>query len=151
MDEHSTSSYAWLCERLDLPICGPESMAGGVVTRAEWIRQGAADILRTGLEHGGITSIVKTAHLCEAFGMRLELHGGGAGTLQALGAMAIPGEFYERGLLHPDLDYDAEQPWLRTPVDAIDADGNVRIPTGPGLGEDIDWEYVREHLVQDWH
>jgi len=151
MDEHSTSSYAWLCERLDLPICGPESMGGGVVTRAEWIRQGAADILRTGLEHGGVTSIVKTAHLCEAFGLRLELHGGGAGTLQALGAMAIPGEFYERGLLHPELDYDAEQPWLRTPVDAIDADGNVRIPTGPGLGEDIDWEYVREHLVQDWH
>jgi L-alanine-DL-glutamate epimerase-like enolase superfamily enzyme len=151
MDERSTSSYAWLCQSLDLPICGPESIDGGAVTRAEWILRGAADILRTGLEHGGITSVMKTAHLCEAFGMRLELHGGGAGTLQALGAMAVPGEFYERGLLHPDLDYDAERPWLRTPVDAIDAEGNVRIPTGPGLDEDIDWAYVKEHLVQDWH
>jgi L-alanine-DL-glutamate epimerase-like enolase superfamily enzyme len=151
MDERVTSSYVWLCDRLDLPICGPESVEGGAVTRAEWIRQGAADIVRTGLEHGGITSIMKTAHLCEAFGMRLELHGGGAGTLQALGAMAIPGEFYEHGLLHPELDHDAEQPWLRTPVDAVDGNGDVVVPTGPGLGEDIDWGYVREHVVQDWH
>jgi L-alanine-DL-glutamate epimerase-like enolase superfamily enzyme len=151
MDEHSISSYAWLCRQLDLPICGPESIGGGAATRAEWIVHGAADILRTGLEHGGITSIIKTAHLCEAFGVRLELHGGGAGTLQALGAMAVPGEYYERGLLHPELDYDAERPWLRTPADAIDADGCVRIPTGPGLGEDIDWDYVREHVIDDWH
>jgi L-alanine-DL-glutamate epimerase-like enolase superfamily enzyme len=151
MDEHATSSYAWLCQHLDLPICGPESIGGGPVTRAEWILRGAADILRTGLEHGGITSIIKTAHLCEAFGMRLELHGGGAGTLQALGAMAVPGELYEHGLLHPDLDYDAERPWLRTPADAIDADGNVLIPTAPGLGEELDWDYIEEHRIQDWH
>ncbi len=151
MDEHSTSSYAWLCQQLDLPICGPESIAGGLPSRAEWILRGAADILRTGVEHGGITGIVKTAHLCEAFGMRLELHGGGAGTLQALGAMAIPGEMYEHGLLHPLLDYDAERPWLSSPVDAVDADGGVRIPAGPGLGEDIDWDFIRENIVRDWH
>jgi len=82
--------------------------------------------------------------------MRLELHGGGAGTLQALGAMAIPGEYYERGLLHPLLDYDAERPWLRTPDDAIDADGRVRVPAGPGLGQDLDWDWIREHTVQGW-
>jgi L-alanine-DL-glutamate epimerase-like enolase superfamily enzyme len=151
MDEHGASSYAWLCQHLDLPICGPESLAGGAVTRAEWILRGSADILRTGLEHGGITSIMKTAHLCEAFGVRLELHGGGAGTLQALGAMAIPGEFYERGLLHPHLDFDAEQPWLRAPVDGVDAAGDVWIPTGPGLGEDVDWDFIRDNVVQDWH
>lgn len=151
MDEHSTSSYAWLCQQLDLPICGPESLDGGLQTRAEWIARGAADILRTGVEHGGITGVMKTAHLCEAFGMRLELHGGGAGTLHALGAMAIPGELYERGLLHPQLDYDGERPWLRTPVDAIDADGCVRVPSGPGLGQDIDWGFIRENVVRDWH
>ena len=40
---------------------------------------------------------MKTIHLCEAFGVRLEVHGGGAGNLQVLGAMGIPGEYYERG------------------------------------------------------
>jgi L-alanine-DL-glutamate epimerase-like enolase superfamily enzyme len=150
MDEHSTSSYVWLCQQLDLPICGPESVDGGLQSRAEWIVRGAADILRTGIEHGGVTAIMKTAHLCEAFGMRLELHGGGAGTLHALGAMPVPGELYEHGLLHPHLDYDAERPWLATPVDQVDEDGCVRVPTGPGLGLDFDWGYVREHVVRDW-
>jgi L-alanine-DL-glutamate epimerase-like enolase superfamily enzyme len=150
MDEHQQSSYVFLCRHLDLPICGPESVLGGLHTRAEWIRAGAADIVRSGVEHGGITPLMKTAHLCEAFGMRLELHGGGPGTLQVLGAMAIPGEYYERGLLHPHLDYEAETPWLRSPVDPLEADGSVRIPTTPGLGLDLDWEYIRANLVEDW-
>ena len=61
--------------------------------RAEWIVRGAADILRTGMQHGGITQVMKTVHLCEAFGVRRELHGGGAGTytllLASMGAGAI--------------------------------------------------------------
>ena len=65
--------------------------------------------------------------------------------------MAIPGEFYEHGLLHPCLDYDAERPWLRKPVDAVGPDGCVRVPAGPGLGEDIDWDFVRDNTVHDWH
>ena len=151
MDEYSVSSYVWLCERLDLPICGPESVAGGLHSRAEWIVRGAADMLRTGLEHGGITHIMKAAHLAEAFGMQLELHGGGAGALHALAAMPVPGEYYERGLLHPHLDFDGESPWLATPVDAIDARGRIRVPSGPGLGLDVDWEFIRANLIEDWH
>jgi L-alanine-DL-glutamate epimerase-like enolase superfamily enzyme len=151
MDEHNTSSFVWLCNQLDLPICGPESVEGGLYTRAEWIARGAADIVRTGMEHGGITQAMKTAHLCEAFGMRLELHGGGAGTLHVLGAMAIPGEFYERGLLHPHLDFDAQTPWLKRPIDPLDAEGYVPIPQGPGLGEEIEWDFIRDNLIENWH
>lgn len=151
MDEYSVSSFAWLCQNLDLPICGPESAAGGLQTRAEWIRRDAADIIRTGLEHGGITHIMKTAHLCEAFNLRLELHGGGLGTLQALAAMPIPGEYYEHGLLHPHLDFDGETPWLLAPVARIDADGQIPLPDRPGLGHDIDWDYIRANMIADWH
>jgi L-alanine-DL-glutamate epimerase-like enolase superfamily enzyme len=151
MDEYSVSSFAWLCDNLELPICGPESVAGGLQSRAEWIVRGAADILRTGLEHGGITHVMKTAHLCEAFNLRLELHGGGAGTLQALAAMPIPGEYYERGLLHPHLDFDGESPWLRTPIDTIDQDGQIALSSLPGLGQDIDWDFIADHVIQDWH
>jgi hypothetical protein len=43
----------------------------------------------------------------EAFGMHLEVHGGGVGNLHLLGAMVSPGLYYERGLLHPFVDYDA--------------------------------------------
>ncbi len=151
MPEHNVSSYVWLTQQLDLPICGPESAEGSLYTRAEWILRGASDISRTGLEHGGITPVMKTVHLCEAFGLRVEMHGGGAGTLQVLGAMAIPGEYYERGLLHPHVDFDAQKPWLKTPLDRIDGEGNIAIPQGPGLGQDIDWDFIGDNLIEDWH
>lgn len=39
MDEHSISSYVWLTQQLDLPICGPETAEGKMFTRAEWIQE----------------------------------------------------------------------------------------------------------------
>jgi hypothetical protein len=113
MNEHSTSSYVWLTEKLDLPIVGPETAHGQMYTRAEWIVRGASDISRVGVwDVGGITPAMKVVHLCESFRVRCEVHGGGAANLQVLGAMGIPGEYYERGLLHPHVDFDAESPWL---------------------------------------
>jgi L-alanine-DL-glutamate epimerase-like enolase superfamily enzyme len=151
MNEHSTSSYVWLSEQLDLPIVGPETAHGQMYTRAEWILRGASDISRVGVwDVGGITPAMKTVHLCESFRVRCEVHGGGAVNLQVLGAMSIPGEFYERGLLHPHVDHDAESPWLKTPIDLIDENGYVQIPQGPGLGEELDWDFIRENTVRDW-
>ena len=64
-----------------------------------------------------------------------------------LGAMVSPGLYYERGLLHPFIDYDATPPWLNTLIDPMDDEGNVTIPTGPGLGMDINWDYINSNLV----
>ena len=46
MDEHSMSSYVWLCENTSLPICGPETAEGKMHVRAEWIKAGACDLSR---------------------------------------------------------------------------------------------------------
>ena len=152
MNEHNTSSFIWLTEKLDLPICGPETAAGQHFTRAEWIVRGASDLLRVGVaDVGGLTPSLKVAHLCECFGMRLEVHSPGAANLQLLASMAFPGEFYERGLLHPHVDYDKATPWLSRLIDPVDAEGCVPIPQGPGLGEEIDWEFIKANTVQDWH
>jgi L-alanine-DL-glutamate epimerase-like enolase superfamily enzyme len=150
MDENSMSSYVWLCQNTSLPICGPETAEGKMFIRAEWIKAGACDILRAGVgDVGGITPLMKIANLAEAYGMRLEIHGGGAANLHALCAMGIPGEFYERGLLHPHIDYDKPKPWLRTLEDPMDATGQVHVSQAPGLGWDVDWDYVRENSVGD--
>jgi L-alanine-DL-glutamate epimerase-like enolase superfamily enzyme len=151
MDEHSMSSYVWLCANLALPICGPETAEGKMYTRAEWIRYGAADILRGGVgDVGGITPLIKIAHLAEAFGMRMEVHGGGAGNLHVLCAMGIPGEFYERGLLHPFIDYEQPPPWLNRLVDPMDDEGYVHVSQDPGLGLDINFDYIQEHLLETY-
>jgi L-alanine-DL-glutamate epimerase-like enolase superfamily enzyme len=148
MDEHSTSSYVWLTEQLDLLICGPETAEGKMQTRAEWIVRGAADISRGGVgDLGGISPLMKVAHLAESFGMRMEVHGGGAGNLHALCAMGIPGEYYERGLLHPFVDYEQPVPWLNAIADPMDDEGYVHVSQRPGLGLDINFEYIREHRI----
>ena len=149
MPEHSVSSYVWLTEQLDIPVVGPETAEGKMYTRAEWIVRGASDISRGGVSDvGGITPLLKIAHLCESFGVAMEVHGGGAGNLHVLCAMGIPGEYYERGLLHPMLDYEAQTPWLRGIVDPLDGEGYVRVSDRPGLGYDIDWDYIRDHAVE---
>jgi L-alanine-DL-glutamate epimerase-like enolase superfamily enzyme len=147
MDEHNMSSYVWLSSKLDLPICGPETAEGQMYTRAEWIMAGAADMSRYDVYHAGITPMMKTIHLCESFGVRLEVHGGGPGNLQVMGAMGIPGEYYEYGLLHPFINHEETTPWLREPVDRVDAKGNVRLPQRPGLGMDLNWDFINANRL----
>ena len=131
---HSMSSYIWLCEQTSLPICGPETCEGKMYVRAEWIKAGACDISRCGVgDVGGLTPLMKTVHLCESFGMRCEIHGGGPGNLHALCAMHN-GEFYERGLLHPFIDFDQPAPWLHEHGELMDAQVLSTSRNGPDWG-----------------
>ncbi len=81
--------------------------------------------------------------MAESFGVAMGVHGGGAGNLQVLREMGIPGEFYERGLLHPFIDYEASEPWLNSKVDTMDDEGYVHLPQAPGLGQDINFDYIQ--------
>jgi L-alanine-DL-glutamate epimerase-like enolase superfamily enzyme len=148
MNEASISSYAWLAGQLDIPILGPETAAGKHHTRAEWIKAGACDILRTGVSDvGGIGPSLKVIHLAESFGMDCEVHREGPGNL-TLCAVQSNGRWYERGLLHPFNDYDAVPEYLNRRFDEMDAEGFVHLPQIPGLGYDINFEYIERNLVK---
>lgn len=149
MDEYTVGNYRWLREKLGIPIIGPEVAKGKHYTRAEWIMSGACDIARAGAGScGGITPLWKIVHLCECHGIPLEMHGTGSANLQVMGAMTIPGKYYERGMLHPFLNYENTPPWLNQPIDPLDSDGYVILPRNPGLGYDINWDYIKEHLLR---
>ena len=149
MNEFSVSSYAWLAANLDIPVIGPETADGKYFTRAEWIKAGACDITRTGVHDvGGIGPSMKIIHLAEAFGMQCEIHGGGPGNL-TLCAAQKNGRWYERGLLHPHYDYDAVPEYLHQRADTLDAEGFVHLSQAPGLGEDLNFDYIDAHLVTD--
>ena len=103
------------------------------------------DVLR-----GGITGVKKTVNVCEAFGYRCEIHMSGIGNLHIMGSTSEDTcEYYERGLLAPGVDYDAPLEYLNTPLDAMDTEGYVHLPQRPGLGYDLNWDYIREHLIDD--
>ncbi|MCE1197193.1 enolase, partial [bacterium] len=150
MEEDSLESYIWLAGQLDIPIVGPESLSGKHLSRASWAKSGACDVLRAGAQGvGGISPCLKVAHLAESFGMNCEIHGNGAHNLVVVGAIRNCA-WYERGLLHPMLDYDAPPAYLKRIVDPMDGQGMVKLPDGPGLGEDIDFDYVENHTTNKY-
>jgi L-alanine-DL-glutamate epimerase-like enolase superfamily enzyme len=148
MEEASLSSYQWLSANLTkLNILGPESMEGKHWTRAEWASKGACDMIRTGVwDVGGIGPAMKCAHMAESFNMLVEVHGTGAGNLAVCAAISNT-TYYERGLLHPFLDYDQPPAYLNRIDDEMDPDGCVHLRDEPGLGQDIDLDCIASHLA----
>lgn len=150
MNEQSMASYQWLADQLDIPIVGPESLGGKHHSRADWVKAGACDVLRAGVAgNGGITPTMKAAHLAESFGMNCEVHGNGAANLTVCAAIRNC-RWYERGLLHPFLEYDDVPAYLKRLADPMDADGYVHLSQLPGLGEDIDFGYIEAHTVASY-
>ena len=149
MPEYRVESYVRLCRELSIPILSPEIAAGGVFTRAEWILRGASDMSRIDVVRGGVTGARKTAIVCEAYGLRCEIHMSGWGNLQVCGATSEDtSEYYEKGLLAPGVDYDAPHPYLNATCDKLDPDGYVNLPKAPGLGYDIVWDYIKDNTVK---
>lgn len=149
MDEHSEESFKYLTDHTSLQICGPETLEGKGLSRAGWIKHGSVSIGRAGaLTCGGITSLMKIVHLYESNGMSVEMHGNHIGNLHVLGAMGIDGKYFERGLLHPMLDYETPKPWLNSIYDKMDEDGYVLIPQTPGLGYDFNFDYIKDNIVK---
>lgn len=148
MYEGSISSYAWLSRNLDVPVLGPETIEGRHQVRAEWARHDACDILRSGVaDLGGITAAMKVVHLAESFGMDCEIHHAGPGSL-ILCACAKNVGWYERGLLHPFIDYEKPPEYLKRRFDEMDEEGYVHMPQVPGVGFDLDFDYIDANLIE---
>lgn len=147
MDEQSAESYIWLANQLDIPVLGPETAHGKFYNRIEWAQRGACDILRTGVHDvGGISPAMKTMHIAEALGMDCEVHGNGSPNLHVVAATKNC-TWYERGLLHPFLDYDEVPAYLNSIIDPMDDEGYVHVTQRPGLGDDINFDYIDNNLA----
>jgi L-alanine-DL-glutamate epimerase-like enolase superfamily enzyme len=139
-------SYVKLKQHLHIPILATEYSPGGFTAYAPWITAQATDYLRGDVAvKGGITPLVKTAHLAEAFHMNFEVHHGGnslnnVANLHVI--MAIKNcEFFE--VLLPA---GAQKYGLVEDIE-VDANGLVRALQGPGLGAAIDFDLIRKRTV----
>ena len=59
-----------------------------------------------------------------------------------------PTNFYEMGLVHPYNKGTFRSQMYTNHIDgleAIDENGNVFAPEGPGLGVEFDWDWIEKH------
>src|SRR3974390_217821 len=78
LTEQDIYNYVKLKQKLDIPILATEFPIAGLDSYTPWITERATDFLRGDVAvKGGITTLIKTAHLAEAFRMNYEVHHGG--------------------------------------------------------------------------
>ena len=129
--------YVRLKQQLSIPIMATEITGGGLTALAPRVVEQATDFLRGDVVlKGGITGMLKIAHLAEEFHLGCEVHDA-YNSLNNLASlhliMAIPNCAY-------DLDHLIYG--LTEPI-AIDGEGFASLPDRPGLGIDVDWALLR--------
>ncbi len=148
LSDYDIYGYQELCRSLEISIAGVESSPGGLFGTTQYIVNRAVDIVRSDVSwKGGVTGLMKTAALCEAFGLNCEVHT----TTNALLDLAnlhvscairnceyfeilIPQDPFAFGVLNP----------IR-----IDERGHVSPPQGAGLGAELDWEMLKHYQVAE--
>jgi L-alanine-DL-glutamate epimerase-like enolase superfamily enzyme len=146
LGEWSIPNYVKLKAKLDVPIMATELPFAGFEMYAPWIYAQATDYLRGDVAFkGGITTMLKTAHLAEAFGMNYEVHHG-SNSLNNVAdlhvSMAIRNcEYYEYLLPEAIIKYG-----IANDIEP-DRDGLVHAPMKPGLGVEIDFDLIERKKI----
>jgi L-alanine-DL-glutamate epimerase-like enolase superfamily enzyme len=145
--DNDIHNYVTMREKLKIPIMATEYPVGSLRDYPIWITQRATDFLRGDIPNkGGITTMMKTAHLAEAFGMRYEIHHSG-NSLNNLANLHVSValrncEMFE--VLQPD---GSHKFGLLKELE-IDKNGLIHAPEGSGLGAQIDYELIKSKTIQ---
>ena len=88
---------------------------------------------------------MKVAHACEGLGVDIEFHGPGPAVRQCMAAVRNS-NYYEMGLLHPKAPVShIPDLYLDFADDAAIMQGRVPVPQLPGLGVEINWDWVERN------
>ncbi|ESQ83062.1 hypothetical protein AEAC466_14460 [Asticcacaulis sp. AC466] len=146
--DYELDKYAQLSAAVDIAIVGTETTRGGPWGVAQAIKANAVDAVRADVSwKGGITGTLKVCHLAEAHGMNCELHTTTMGPMDIANlhvACAVRNSEYFEMFVPEDT---FQIPMKQSLHDFIDGNGDIHVPTGPGLGIDIDWDLVDKNCV----
>ncbi len=142
-----TSTPTSSCARSStIPILATEYPAGDIGTYAVWLTERATDYLRGDIPiKGGISTLIKTAHLAEAFHMNYEVHHGGNShnnMAQLHFACSLRNTTFFEVLL-PD---GAHKYGVINDI-KIDKNGMAHCPETPGIGAEIDFELIKKKQI----
>jgi L-alanine-DL-glutamate epimerase-like enolase superfamily enzyme len=141
--DRQTGLLRRLADELKTPILGGETVT--LDELAEQVRVQAYDIARGDVYmKAGITGLMKAFRLSELQGMRLEIHTMATPLLDLANLhcnlAAKNGGYAE--VIHPVYRFGLKD----RPLD-IDAGGWLHAPTVPGLGAELDWDWLDNHTV----
>jgi len=144
----SFHAHQLLRDKVRTPVLMSEYIRG-LHLKTEAAISKSTDLLRVdAYQDGGITGALKLAHVAESLGIDVEIHSHGPAHRHLMTAIRNT-NFYEMNLVHPDAETSGVNIYknYKEGLDAIDPKGNVYAPTEPGLGAEIDWDYIRSHRV----
>jgi L-alanine-DL-glutamate epimerase-like enolase superfamily enzyme len=125
---------------LEIPVVGTEVLAKHPYSVAECISTRVVDRVRADVSWtGGVTGVMKTARLAEAFAVNCEVHTAIFHPLELVNLHCCGAirncDFFE--LLYPIDDFAFG---LRTNLPI--AGGTAHLPATPGLGAELDWDEI---------
>jgi len=134
-------NYVKLKQKLHIPVMATEYPITGYDSYAPWIMLQATDYLRGDVAvKGGITTLVKTAHLAEAFRMNYEIHHGG-NSLNNVANLHVIMAIRNTELFEVLLPDGAQKYGLVEDI-SVGRDGMVPAPSAPGLGYEVDFALI---------
>ena len=146
LNEEDIYSYVKLRQKLTIPILATEYPSGDIGTYAVWLTERATDYLRGDIPiKGGISTLIKTAHLAEAFHMNYEVHHGGNShnnMAQLHFACSLRNTTFFEVLL-PD---GAHKYGVLNDI-KIDKNGMAHCPETPGIGAEIDFDLIKKKQI----
>jgi L-alanine-DL-glutamate epimerase-like enolase superfamily enzyme len=143
------SQYAHrkLRQMITTPILQCEHVRG-VEPKADFLIAEATDFLRVDPVYDcGITGGLKVAHIAEGFGVDAEVHAPGPAQRHLMAALRNS-NYYEMALVHPKVPYAKNAIYAdeyRDGLDAVDENGCVDVPEGPGLGVTYNWDLIERN------
>lgn len=147
----ATTAHKMLRESLKTPLLQTEHVRG-LEEHVNFIVAEGTDFVRADAEYdGGITGAMKIAHAAEGFGLDVELHGPIPAHRHAMSAMRNS-NYYEMSLVHPKTPQigrcmEIYADGYADGLTCVDKNGCVPVPTGPGLGVTLNWDFIRRQQV----
>jgi L-alanine-DL-glutamate epimerase-like enolase superfamily enzyme len=146
LNEEDIYGYVKLRQKLDIPIMATEYPGGDIGTYAVWLIERATDYLRGDIPlKGGLTTMLKTAHLAEAFHMNYEVHHGG-NSLNNMAQLHFACAISNTTFFEVLLPHGAHKYGLVNDI-TIGSDGLARCPQAPGIGAEIDFELIKRKRI----
>jgi L-alanine-DL-glutamate epimerase-like enolase superfamily enzyme len=150
LSDSGTSAFAYrkLRQLIKTPVLQME-MVRGIEPKVDYIVAEGTDFVRADVKlDGGITGVMRIARIAEGFGLDTEIHGCGPAERHCMAAMRNS-NYYEMALVHPTGAFTGAPIYkdFKDGLDAIDREGCVSVPEGPGLGVEHDWEFINKNRV----